>query len=148
MPPGVRLEDVKATFADGVLEVSVPLPAKPEPAARKVEIEEPKKAARTAAISALITRAWPRLPRRRKMVSCLAASQPSDLRGPIARPASALALEGVDEDAVRLEDVVRLEGRGLVQDGGDAVMHLQFRRHAVLQNDARVSTVDNAWGSL
>jgi HSP20 family protein len=48
LPKGVKLEDVKATFADGVLEVSMPLPAKPEAAARKVEIEEPK-AARTAA---------------------------------------------------------------------------------------------------
>ena len=32
LPEGVKLEDVKATFADGVLEVSVPLPAKAEPA--------------------------------------------------------------------------------------------------------------------
>jgi HSP20 family protein len=49
LPTGVKLEDVKATFADGVLEVSVPLPAKPEAAARKVEIEEPKTAAKSAA---------------------------------------------------------------------------------------------------
>jgi HSP20 family protein len=48
LPKGVKIEDVKATFADGVLEVSMPLPAQPEAAARKVEIEEPK-AARTAA---------------------------------------------------------------------------------------------------
>jgi HSP20 family protein len=49
LPEGVKLEDVKATFADGVLEVSVPLPAKPEATARKVEIEEPRKGAKTAA---------------------------------------------------------------------------------------------------
>jgi HSP20 family protein len=49
LPEGVKLEDVKATFADGVLEVSVPMPAKPEAAKRKVEIEEPNKAAKSAA---------------------------------------------------------------------------------------------------
>lgn len=49
LPEGVKLEDVKATFADGVLEVSVPLPARPEAKVRKVEIQEPVKAAKTAA---------------------------------------------------------------------------------------------------
>lgn len=49
LPEGVKLEDVKATFADGVLEVSVPLPAKPEATVRKVQIEEPKTAAKSAA---------------------------------------------------------------------------------------------------
>jgi HSP20 family protein len=49
LPEGVKLEDVKATFADGVLEVSVPLPAKPEANVRKVQIEEPKPAGKTAA---------------------------------------------------------------------------------------------------
>ena len=29
LPEGVKLEDVKATFSDGMLEVSVPLPTKP-----------------------------------------------------------------------------------------------------------------------
>ena len=48
LPEGSRLEDVKATFADGVLEVSVPLPAKPEAKVRKVEIQEAPKAAKTA----------------------------------------------------------------------------------------------------
>jgi len=47
--PGMKKEDVKATCADGVLEVSVPLPAKPEAKARTVEIQEPAKAAKTAA---------------------------------------------------------------------------------------------------
>ena len=48
LPEGAKLEDVQATFADGVLEVSVPLPkagAKP----RTVEIKEPPKTAKTAA---------------------------------------------------------------------------------------------------
>ena len=49
LPQGVMLEDVKATFADGVLEVSVPLPAAPEPKVHKVQIEETSKAARSAA---------------------------------------------------------------------------------------------------
>src|SRR5688500_3010510 len=44
VPDGTKLEDVKATFADGVLEVSVPLPAKAETTVRKVAIEEPAKA--------------------------------------------------------------------------------------------------------
>jgi len=48
LPEGVKLEDVKASFSDGVLEVSVPLPAKPEAKVRKVEIQEAK-AAKTAA---------------------------------------------------------------------------------------------------
>ena len=49
LPDGVKLDDVKATFADGVLEVSVPLPARPQPSVRKVQIEEPKTAAKSAA---------------------------------------------------------------------------------------------------
>jgi HSP20 family protein len=49
LPDGVKLEDVKATFTNGVLEVSVPLPAKPEAKARKVEIQETPEAAKTAA---------------------------------------------------------------------------------------------------
>lgn len=40
LPEGVKVDDVKARFADGVLEVSVPLPPKPETKVRKVEIEE------------------------------------------------------------------------------------------------------------
>ncbi|HLG58331.1 MAG TPA: Hsp20/alpha crystallin family protein [Vicinamibacterales bacterium] len=47
LPEGAKIEDVKATFTDGVLEVSVPLPARPEAKMRKVEIQEPK--AKTAA---------------------------------------------------------------------------------------------------
>lgn len=41
LPAGVKLEDITATFSDGVLEVSVPLPAKPEQKVRKVEISAP-----------------------------------------------------------------------------------------------------------
>ena len=49
LPQGIKLEDVKATFADGVLEVSVPLPAQPGTKSRTVEIQEPAKNAKTAA---------------------------------------------------------------------------------------------------
>jgi HSP20 family protein len=49
LPEGVKLEDVKATFADGVLEVSIPLPLKAEAKVRQVEIQEPQNAAKTAA---------------------------------------------------------------------------------------------------
>jgi HSP20 family protein len=49
LPAGAKLEDVEATFNEGVLEVSVPLPVPPERKARKVEIVEPKKAEKTAA---------------------------------------------------------------------------------------------------
>ena len=44
LPEGVKLEDVKATFTEGVLEVSVTLPAKAKPEARRVEIETPSPA--------------------------------------------------------------------------------------------------------
>lgn len=49
LPEGVKLEDVKATFSDGVLEVSLPMPARAEAKMRKVEIQEPAKAAKSAA---------------------------------------------------------------------------------------------------
>ena len=49
LPEGVKVEDVKATFADGVLEVSVPLPVRAEAKARTVEIQEPPKAVKSAA---------------------------------------------------------------------------------------------------
>ena len=49
LPQGVKIEDVKATFADGVLEVSVPIPTQPESKVHKVQIEEPTKAVKTAA---------------------------------------------------------------------------------------------------
>ena len=38
LPDGVTLDDVKAGFSNGVLEVRVPLPAKPESKVRKVAI--------------------------------------------------------------------------------------------------------------
>lgn len=49
LPQGVKLDDVKATFADGVLEVSVPLPSQPESKVRKVDIQEPAKSGKAAA---------------------------------------------------------------------------------------------------
>jgi HSP20 family protein len=49
LPEGAKLEDVKATFADGVLEVSVPLPAKAEAKPRMVKIEDGKAAKSAAA---------------------------------------------------------------------------------------------------
>lgn len=39
LPEGVKLEDVKATFADGVLEVSVPLPTEAAPKTKRVEVQ-------------------------------------------------------------------------------------------------------------
>ena len=42
LPEGVKIEDVKAIFTNGVLEVSVPMPAKPETKTQKVTIEDPK----------------------------------------------------------------------------------------------------------
>lgn len=48
LPEGVTLDDVTATFTDGVLEVSVPLPAT-KPVSRTVEIKEPAKQVKGAA---------------------------------------------------------------------------------------------------
>jgi HSP20 family protein len=42
LPEGVKLEHVKASFSDGVLEVSVPIPIKAEAKVRRVEINEAK----------------------------------------------------------------------------------------------------------
>jgi HSP20 family protein len=42
LPEAAKIEDVKATFTDGVLEVSVPLPPRAKKEARKVEIQEAK----------------------------------------------------------------------------------------------------------
>ncbi len=49
LPEGVKLEDVKATFADGVLEVSIPLPVRADAKVRKVEIEQLTQGAKSAA---------------------------------------------------------------------------------------------------
>jgi len=48
LPEGVKIDDVKASFADGVLEVSLPLPVAAETTTRRVEIENLPKA-KTAA---------------------------------------------------------------------------------------------------
>jgi HSP20 family protein len=44
LPEGVKLEDIQATFSEGVLEVSVPLPVKTKPESRRVEIQTPSPA--------------------------------------------------------------------------------------------------------
>lgn len=49
LPEGVKLEDVKATFGDGVLEVSVPLPVRSDAKVRTVEIEQVTQGAKSAA---------------------------------------------------------------------------------------------------
>ena len=49
MPDGVKAEDIKASFADGVLEVSLPLPVRGKVGARTIEIQEAPKAAKPAA---------------------------------------------------------------------------------------------------
>jgi HSP20 family protein len=48
LPEGVKFEEVKAMFADGTLEVSIPLPAKVEPHVRTVEIEGGEKKVKAA----------------------------------------------------------------------------------------------------
>jgi HSP20 family protein len=44
LPEDVKPEDIQATFADGVLEVSIPLPAAPVKKAQKIAIQEAAKA--------------------------------------------------------------------------------------------------------
>jgi HSP20 family protein len=48
LPEGVKLDDVKATFIDGVLEVSVPVPAAPKPEVRTVQVEDATKPTKAA----------------------------------------------------------------------------------------------------
>ena len=42
LPEGVKADQVAATFHDGVLEVTIPLPAAVKPAAQKIAINEPR----------------------------------------------------------------------------------------------------------
>ena len=49
LPEGTKADDIKATFADGVLEIAVPLQARTEAKPQKVEIREPAKVTKTAA---------------------------------------------------------------------------------------------------
>lgn len=49
LPEGAGIDDVKATFADGVLEVSVPMPAKVEAKPRAVRIEDGHKGVKSVA---------------------------------------------------------------------------------------------------
>jgi HSP20 family protein len=48
LPEGVSLEDVKATITEGVLEVSIPLPAQTTKNVRTVDIHEPAKPTKAA----------------------------------------------------------------------------------------------------
>ena len=48
LPDGIKVEDVKATFNEGVLEVSVPIPAAPKAEVHTVNIEEPSKPSKAA----------------------------------------------------------------------------------------------------
>ena len=50
LPVGVKVEDIKATFDNGVLEVAVPLPAAVvENKARRIEVKDPASPPKTAA---------------------------------------------------------------------------------------------------
>ena len=49
LPPGVKPEDVKATFANGVLEVSVPIPAAIKANGQNVPIQDAPELAKPAA---------------------------------------------------------------------------------------------------
>jgi HSP20 family protein len=49
LPEGVKAEDIKATFADGVLEVWVPLPPIAAAKPQTIKVDEPAKAAKPAA---------------------------------------------------------------------------------------------------
>lgn len=49
LPKGVKADEVKATFTNGVLEVTVPLPAAEKPNSRKIAIQDAAAPAKTAA---------------------------------------------------------------------------------------------------
>lgn len=49
LPDGVKVENIKATFADGVLEVTVPIAVAPAPEVKKVPIDEAQPTAKNAA---------------------------------------------------------------------------------------------------
>ena len=49
LPDGARVDDVKATFSAGVLEVSIPLPANVTAKPQPIQIEEPAKAEKKSA---------------------------------------------------------------------------------------------------
>ena len=48
LPESVKADEVQAAFANGVLEVSVPLPAKATAPGKRIEVKEPEKAAKAA----------------------------------------------------------------------------------------------------
>lgn len=43
LPEGVKFEDLKATFSNGILDVSIPVPEVPKARKIEIKIEEPKK---------------------------------------------------------------------------------------------------------
>jgi HSP20 family protein len=47
LPPGIDPSSVQATMSNGVLKISIPKPAKPEP--KKIEVKEGKEETRQAA---------------------------------------------------------------------------------------------------
>jgi len=49
LPDGVKPEEVKATFAEGVLEISVPLPVRTDQRPHRIQIEDAPGAAKPAA---------------------------------------------------------------------------------------------------
>ncbi len=49
LPEGVTLDDITATFTDGVLEVGVPLPARTAPKGRTIEVTDGARASKPAA---------------------------------------------------------------------------------------------------
>jgi HSP20 family protein len=49
LPKGVKDDEIKATFSNGVLEVTVPLPAAEKSNGRKIAVQEPPAPAETAA---------------------------------------------------------------------------------------------------
>jgi HSP20 family protein len=48
LPEGVKADEVHATFTNGVLEVTVPLPMKAEAKPQRIEVQEPAKAIKAA----------------------------------------------------------------------------------------------------
>ena len=52
LPEGIKAEDLKATYRDGVLEVSGPVPKEAIPKEVKIQIEGPEQAAETKAAAA------------------------------------------------------------------------------------------------
>lgn len=50
LPQGVKAEDVRATFTNGVLEITIPLPAVTPPGARKIPVHDAASTAKTESV--------------------------------------------------------------------------------------------------